>query len=88
MTVDVTVIAAVLLVCSVALMVCWIVVASAFGGTLLWAVQWKCVSSSSFRPIRLYGLSRAGGSYSGQPLGLGLFEGWSPASHGGACSCC
>ncbi|WP_328848538.1 hypothetical protein [Micromonospora zamorensis] len=60
MTVDVTVIAAFLLVCGVALMVCWIVVASAFGGTLLWAVQWKCVSSGSFRPIRLYGLSKGG----------------------------
>ncbi|RIW41207.1 hypothetical protein D3H59_26955, partial [Micromonospora endophytica] len=60
MTVDVTVIAALLLLCIIALMVGWMVVASAFGGMLLWTVQWRCVSSEAFQPIRRHGLRRGG----------------------------
>ncbi|MFI6331475.1 hypothetical protein ACIBBG_24610 [Micromonospora chersina] len=58
MTVDVIAIAALLLVCVIALMVGWIVAAAAFGGSMLWAVQWRCVSSTSFEPIRRQGLRR------------------------------
>jgi hypothetical protein len=58
MTVDVTVIAALLLVCIIALMVGWIGAAAAFGGSMLWAVQWRCVSSTSFEAIRRRGLRR------------------------------
>ncbi|MEU8327552.1 hypothetical protein [Micromonospora sp. NPDC048839] len=73
MTVDVTVIAALLLVCIIALMVGWIVAAAAFGGSMLWAVQWRCVSSTSFEPIRRRGLRRGAWELIRSAAGSGIF---------------
>ncbi|WP_027659827.1 hypothetical protein [Salinispora fenicalii] len=73
MTVDVTVIAALLLVCIIALMVGWIVAAAAFGGSMLWAMQWRCVSSTSFEPIRWRGLHRGAWELIRSAAGPGIF---------------